>query len=90
MTPSGRPALARRARLRLDRLSGAHFLLAPERGFRLNESATAILLLCNGQRSALQIVQQLASPAHEARALADVIALVEELRGRGLLTVTEP
>ena len=90
MTPSSRPALARRARLRFDRLSGAHMLLAPERGFRLNASAAAVLLLCDGERSLLEIARELAPPAREALVLADVQALVERLRGRGLLTVTEP
>lgn len=90
MTPSGRPLLARRARLRFDRLSGGHVLLAPERGFRLNESAAAILQLCDGQRSLLEIAQQLAPPAQEEQVLADVLAMVEHLRERGLLTVATP
>jgi pyrroloquinoline quinone biosynthesis protein D len=76
--------------VRFDRLSGGHVLLAPERGFRLNESASAILLLCDGQRSVLQIAQQLAPPDHQAEVLADVLLLVEQLQGRGLLTVLEP
>lgn len=90
MTASGRPILARRARLRFDSLSGGHVLLAPERGFRLNESAAAILQLCDGQLSLLQIAQQLAPPAHEQQVLTDILALVEHLQKRGLLTVTTP
>jgi pyrroloquinoline quinone biosynthesis protein D len=90
MTPSGRPALARRARLRFDRVGSGHVLLAPERGFRLNESAAAILRLCDGQRSLLQIAERLAPPRQEAQVLADVLALAKELQGRGLLIVTEP
>jgi pyrroloquinoline quinone biosynthesis protein D len=76
--------------VRFDRLSGGHVLLAPERGFRLNESAAAILALCDGRRSLLEIARELAPPAREALVLADVLALVERLRGRGLLTVAEP
>jgi pyrroloquinoline quinone biosynthesis protein D len=90
VTPGGCPALARRARLRVDRLGNGHVLLAPERGFRLNESAAAVLMLCDGQRSLLQIAQRLAPPAQEAQVLADVLALAEYLQGRGLLIVTEP
>jgi pyrroloquinoline quinone biosynthesis protein D len=90
VTPGGCPALARRARLRFDRLGNGHVLLAPERGFRLNESAAAVLRLCDGQRSLLQIAQRLAPPAQEAQVLADVLALANYLQGRGLLTVTEP
>jgi pyrroloquinoline quinone biosynthesis protein D len=90
MTPSARPMLARRARLRFDRLSGQHVLLAPERGFRLNESAAAILSLCDGQRSLRQIAEQLAPPEQEPRVLADVLAMLEQLESRGLLCESEP
>jgi hypothetical protein len=38
----------------------------------------------------LQIAQLLAPPAQEARVLADVLALAEDLQARGLVTVTEP
>lgn len=90
MILSQRPVLARRARLRFDRLGGGHVLLAPERGFRLNASAAAILLLCDGQHSVLQIAEQLAPPEQQARVLRDVLTLVEQLKGRALLGVSEP
>jgi pyrroloquinoline quinone biosynthesis protein D len=90
MTPSARPMLARRARLRFDRLSGQHVLLAPERGFRLNGSAAAILSLCDGKRSLRQIAEQLAPPEQEPRVLADVLAMLEQLESRGLLCESEP
>jgi coenzyme PQQ biosynthesis protein PqqD len=90
VTPSDRPALARRARVRFDKVSGGHVLLAPERGFRLNESAAAILLLCDGQRSLLQIAEQLAPSPCVDQVLNDVLKLVEQLYVRGLVTVTEP
>jgi pyrroloquinoline quinone biosynthesis protein D len=90
VTPSGRPVLARRARIRPDRVGNGHFLLAPERGFRLNESAAAILQLCDGRRSLLEIAQKLAPPARESVVLSDVMALVSELQRRGLLEVSEP
>ena len=90
MIPSARPVLARRARLRFDRLSGQHVLLAPERGFRLNESAAAILRLCDGQRSLRQIAEQLAPPEQEPRVLADVLAMLERLESQGLLRASEP
>jgi pyrroloquinoline quinone biosynthesis protein D len=90
VTLSARPVLAQRARVRYDRLSGRHILLAPERGFLLNASAAAILLLCNGQRSVRQIAQGLAPPQQQAQVLADIVALVEQLASRGLLVVNEP
>ncbi len=90
MTLDARPCLARRARVRFDRRSGDYMLLAPERGFRLNASAAAILSLCDGEHSVLQIVQGLAPPEHEAQVLEDVVALVEQLKDGGLLTLTDP
>jgi pyrroloquinoline quinone biosynthesis protein D len=90
MTLDARPLLARRARVRFDRVSGEHVLLAPERGFKLNRSAAAILLLCDGEHSVLQIAQGLAPPEQEAQVLEDVVELVSQLTSRGLLTVNEP
>jgi pyrroloquinoline quinone biosynthesis protein D len=82
--------LARRARLRFDRIASGHVLLAPERGFRLNDSAAAVLRLCDGQLSVRQIAQRLGPPAQAEQVLADVLALAEDLQERGLLTATEP
>ena len=90
MTLDARPVLDRRARLRFDRARGAHVLLGPERRFKLNASAAAVLALCDGQHSVLQIVQGLAPPDQEERVLADVVALVHDLARRGLLTVNDP
>jgi pyrroloquinoline quinone biosynthesis protein D len=89
VTPGSRPSLARRARVRVDQVSGGHVLLAPERGFRLNESAAAILLLLDGKRSLREIASQLAPPMREAEVLSDVQALVAGLQARGLVVVTE-
>ena len=88
MTPGGRPTLAPRARLRFDRVGNGYVLLAPERGFRLNDSAAAVLRLCDGQHSLLQIAQRLAPLAQQAQVLADVLALAKDLQRRGLLIVT--
>jgi pyrroloquinoline quinone biosynthesis protein D len=89
VTPSSRPKLARRARVRVDAVGGGHVLLAPERGFRLNASAAAILLLCDGQRSLLEIATLLAPTERRAEVLLDVEALVTQLQSRGLLSVME-
>jgi pyrroloquinoline quinone biosynthesis protein D len=89
-TLEARPILARHARVRFDRVRGGHVLLAPERGFKLNRSAAAILLLCDGEHSVLQIAQGLAPPEREAQVLEDVVELVNQLSQRGLLTVSDP
>jgi pyrroloquinoline quinone biosynthesis protein D len=93
MTLNVRPSLARSARLRFDRLRGSYLLLAPERGLRLNASAAAILMLCDGRRSVLQIAQGLVPAESEPSVLQqvtlDVATLVEQLAQRGLLKVSD-
>ncbi|HET7502820.1 MAG TPA: PqqD family peptide modification chaperone [Kofleriaceae bacterium] len=74
-----RPQLARKARLRTDRLTGETLLLYPEHGLVLNASAAAILRLCDG-RSAGDIAAELDAP------LGDVLELLTTLSDRGLVT----
>ncbi len=81
LSPESRPQLARKARLRTDRLTGETLLLYPEHGLVLNDSAAAIVRLCDG-RSAADIAAQLGAP------LADVLELLERLSERGLIKVT--
>jgi pyrroloquinoline quinone biosynthesis protein D len=73
-----RPRLARKARLRTDRITGETLLLYPEHGLVLNDSAAAILRLCDG-RSAGEIAGELEAP------LADVLELLDALAERGLV-----
>ena len=87
MTPDVVPRLAPKARLRVDRRSGALLLLYPERGLALNESAAAVVRRCDGTRTVRQIARVLADGSGAApdiveRDVADVIA---ELARRGLL-----
>ena len=81
------PKLARRARLRFDEREQKHMLLYPERGLVLNESAAAIVTLCDGTRTVDEIIAVLASDvdAPRERVDADVRALVAELADKGLL-----
>jgi coenzyme PQQ biosynthesis protein PqqD len=72
------PQLARKARLRTDRLTGETLLLYPEHGLVLNPSAAAILRLCDG-RSIRDIAAELAAP------LADVLEFLGTLNERGLV-----
>jgi pyrroloquinoline quinone biosynthesis protein D len=73
-----RPTLSRKAKLRTDRLTGDTLLLYPEHGLVLNESAAAIVRLCDG-RAVRDIAAALDAP------LADVIDLLEALAERGLV-----
>ncbi len=90
MKASACPRLKRHARLRWDRHEHAHFLLAPERGFRLSTSAATVLLLCDGERSVLEIARAAAPERRDGESVPDVLGLLDELDRRGLLEVREP
>lgn len=81
------PKLSKRARLRYDVTENQWVLLWPERGVVLNDSATAIVRLCDGSRTVEQIVDQLASDwsAPRGRVAIDVRAFLERIEARGLL-----
>jgi hypothetical protein len=78
LSADSRPQLARKARVRTDRLTGETLLLYPEHGLILNSSAAAIVRLCDG-RSAGEIAAELGAP------LADVLELLTALNERGLV-----
>ena len=82
-----RPALSRRARLRYDATDQRWVLLWPERGLVLNESASAIVRLCDGTRTVEDIVDQLAAAfrAPRTRVDADVRVFLGRIGARGLL-----
>ena len=88
MTP--RLRLARKARLRWDERDGCHYLLYPERGLQLSETAAAIVQLCDGTRTLEALIRELAArhadaDGDAARVAADVEAFIDELRQRGLV-----
>jgi pyrroloquinoline quinone biosynthesis protein D len=80
------PELRRGVRLARDTPHGA-MLLAPERGYLLNDTAHAVVALIDGVRSIADIAALL-SRKYAARELAlrsDALALVRELAARRLL-----
>jgi coenzyme PQQ biosynthesis protein PqqD len=79
LSADSRPQLARKARLREDRVAGETLLLYPEHGLVLNPSAAAILRLCDG-RSVSDIAAELSAP------LGDVLEFLAALSDRGLVT----
>jgi coenzyme PQQ biosynthesis protein PqqD len=79
LSADSRPRLARKARLREDRIAGQTLLLYPEHGLVLNPSAAAIVRLCDG-RSVRDIASELSAP------LDDVLELLDALSDRGLVT----
>lgn len=63
MAEAGHPARVRLSpnmRLQWEKAQGAHVLLYPEGVVQLNESAAVILELCDGSRTADQVIGELA------------------------------
>jgi coenzyme PQQ biosynthesis protein PqqD len=78
--------------LKWDRTEGRYLLLYPERGLALNDSAAAILKLCDGSRSVDEIVAKLAAAPdrpnqarHTIAVHRDVAEFLDEMLRRGLV-----
>ncbi len=85
-----RPRLAAKARLRWDNVEKRNMLVFPEAAMLLNDSATAILKLCNGERHVEQIVDELVvqfTGADRNVITTEVTALLNRLHTRGLLEI---
>ena len=54
-----RPRLARLVRLEWDQVRESHVLLAPEGVLVLNQTGATILRLCDGERTVVEIVEEL-------------------------------
>jgi pyrroloquinoline quinone biosynthesis protein D len=83
-----KPRLSPKARLRWDNVEKRHMLVFPEAALLLNETAAAILKLCDGERTVEQIVDALAQQfvGADRQMIADeVTELLTRLRTRGLL-----
>lgn len=91
LTEHSRPRLADKADLRMDPVTGQPVLLYPEGMLHLNESAHAILTLCDGKRTVGDILTDLASQfdcsADELKA--DVWECLNQLQQRQLLALCE-
>ena len=90
LSPSSRPRLASKARLRWDKREGKYFLLYPERGLLLNATAADIVQLCTGEHTVEAIVGQLAGkyPGQTRDAVEhEVMAFLAQIATRGLLEV---
>ena len=56
---TNRPRLARRVRLEWDPVRKQHMLLQPEGVLVLNQTGATILSLCDGERTVVEIVEEL-------------------------------
>jgi pyrroloquinoline quinone biosynthesis protein D len=58
---STRPRLAPHVRMKFDAARGQHVLLSPEKVWVINETGAEILELCDGHRTAAEILSELQS-----------------------------
>lgn len=80
-----RPRLARGVRLRWDAVRETQMLLRPEGAVALNESAAAVLELCDGQRSLGTIIEELQARHGGADLGPDVRDLIGSLEEIGVV-----
>jgi pyrroloquinoline quinone biosynthesis protein D len=85
--PDTRPRLARGVRLQHSPAHGGDVLLAPERVFKADAVAVAVLKRCTGDATLGEIVDDLAQAYHtpRERVLTDVTALLSSLAERKML-----
>ncbi len=90
---AARPKLASKARLRVDKQTGGHVLLYPEKGLALNATAARVLGLCSGERSFAEIVSELRREYTEGpveQLESNVESLLRSLAQRGLVEGLSP
>jgi pyrroloquinoline quinone biosynthesis protein D len=83
------PALCAHRRLRFDNARATWAIQAPERVFILDEAAHAVVARCDGETTIAAIVEDLSRLYGEAQREAieaDVIALVQDLADKGVLS----
>ena len=88
IAPDAKPRLPRGVRLVHNEAQGGLVLLAPERVFKPDAIAAAILSRCTGEATLATIVDELAATyttAPRERILADVCALLRSLADKKLL-----
>lgn len=86
MDSGGKPRLVPKGRLRFDKVRGGDMLLLPERVVQLNTSSAAILRLCDGNRTAAEIIVKLEAD-FEANGLSeDVLGFLREAHDKGWVT----
>jgi coenzyme PQQ biosynthesis protein PqqD len=88
ISPTSRPRLAPKARVRFDRRGQQYMLLYPEKGLALNSTAAAVVALCTGEHTVDAIVTQLAAQAGaepRERVEREILAFLQAMMDRGLV-----
>ena len=76
-------ALSRKAVLKHDQVRNSDVLLLPERVLKLNPTGAAILQLCDGAHTLLEIVDELQVRYGDAAIETDVITFLADAIARG-------
>ena len=82
-----RVALPRHVKMRHDAGRDRWIILAPERVFTPDETAVAVLRLCDGQRSVKTIVDILSAEYQAPRDVMtnDILAMLQDLSDKGVV-----
>ena len=87
VTEASRPALPRHIKMRHDAGRGRWILLAPERVFEPDDTAVAVLKLCDGARSVGDIAALLSreyqAPLEVIKG--DVVRMLQDLADKGVV-----
>jgi len=82
---SDRPRLRSPGRMKYDKARQTELLLLPERIVELNESAGAILRLCDGRRTIAQLIEELETKYMQTDLQNDVCEFLASAAERGWL-----
>jgi coenzyme PQQ biosynthesis protein PqqD len=88
ISPTSRPRLAPKARVRFDRRGQQYMLLYPEKGLALNATAAAVVALCTGEHTVEAIVEQLVAQCGtepRERVEREIMAFLQSMADRGLV-----
>jgi pyrroloquinoline quinone biosynthesis protein D len=87
ISAASKPAFPRGTRLWHDKVQGRWVILAPERIFKLDDVAVAVLQLCDGARTVDEIALELSVSynAPKERILADITPMLQELADKGVV-----
>ena len=87
ITGESRPGLPKHIKMRHDAGRNRWIILAPERVFDPDETAVAVLKLCDGQRSVNDIAtilsQEYQAPIEEITN--DIVAMLQDLSDKGVV-----
>ena len=80
--------LPRHAKLRFDKARDKWIILAPERGFELDETAYEVISRCDGEKTVADVVNDLCKKFEQAEpeiVMKDVIGMLQNLADKGFV-----